>query len=253
MTKVNNCVTAVIITYNAAKYLPKCLESLRSVADEVLVCDAYSTDGTVNICAAYGVRCVQRAWEGYADAKNFAGSLAQYDFILSVDADEVLSDVLQQSIKNAKIQGLAGVYSLDRINNFYGKFMRHSGLYPDWKPRLFDKNLVQWQGDFVHETLQIQHQKPTKLVGKLWHFSIESLSDNVQKLNKYTDLEAEQLHKQGKKVCVMMLLVAPFFKFFNNYILRLGFLDGVEGFVACVLMGYGRFLRYAKLYFRYRS
>ena len=252
MSKTPNCLSIVIITYNEAKNLTNCLYSALQIADEVLVIDAFSTDDTPKIAAHFGVRFEQRQWKNFSDAKNYGNSLATYPWILSLDADEVLSDALVSSIRALKETGFSGVYSLDRWNNYYGHFLKHSGVYPDYKPRLFHKNEAYWHGDFVHETLKTS-EKPQKIKGALLHYSIKDVGDHLLRLHKYSDLEADMLFLKGKKSGVLPIVFAPIVKFLKTYFWHLGILDGVSGLVVSVMVAYGRFLRYAKLYYKWQN
>ena len=152
--KTTQKLTAVIITHNVAGTIGDCLAAIQEVAGEILVLDSFSDDGTVEICRQYGATLVPQEWLGYSATKNLGNSLARHDWILSIDADEVLSDELVNSLKNLTPED-GVVYALDRLTNYCGKWIRHSGWYPDWKVRLFNRNDVQWQGEFVHETLAI--------------------------------------------------------------------------------------------------
>ncbi len=223
--------SAVLITHNAAHTLEACLAAIRQVCDEIVVIDSFSTDGTVEICKEMGVALVSQEFLGFAQTKNIGNSMARHNWILSIDADEVLSDELIASLK--KLNPRDGeVYALDRITNYCGKWIRHSGWYPDWKLRLFNRQQVCWQGDFVHETLSIPPGfQEVRLVGKLFHYSYRDSGDHLRRMEKYARLSAMEQFQKGKKASFVKLWLSPFARFFRTYFLKKGFLDGREGWI----------------------
>lgn len=226
--------SVVIVTFNVADTIAACLRPLLEVADEVLVLDSFSTDGTVEICQKAGAKLIPQDWLGFSQTKNLGNSLAKNDWILSIDADEVLSDELVFSLKNLTPQP-GTVYALDRLTNFCGKWIRHSGWYPDWKVRLFDRRQVRWQGDFVHETLSVPPDfQEVKLIGKLLHYSYKDSDDHLRRIEKYARLAAEEMHRQGKRVSFVRRLLSPLSRFIRTYFLKLGFLDGTAGWTIAV-------------------
>lgn len=239
-------ITAVIITRNEAENIARCIESAKKVVDEVIVVDAYSEDDTVEICEMLGARVFQKRWEGYSNNKNFGNARASHDFILSLDADEVLSDELVESISVAKRQ-LVGVYRFNRLTNYCGKWIYHSGWYPDRKVRLFDRRIAHWEGDFVHEVLAFPEGTPmTHLSGDLLHYSYRSIADHVNRQNRYSELAAQELHDKGYQGSIIKLCFGPLGRFMKSYIVKKGVLDGFYGFVICVMSGFYVFLREAK-------
>ncbi|MFY7991163.1 MAG: glycosyltransferase family 2 protein, partial [Fluviicola sp.] len=161
----------VIITLNEERNIERCIRSVRDLADEIIVLDAFSTDKTASICKDLGVRFEQRAWEGYSATKNYLNSLVTAEFILSLDADEALSEDLYQEIKSAKTSGFQGTYSVNRMTNYMGKWIKHSGWFPDIKPRLFPKEGSYWDGAYVHETLVHPPSEEHLFKGILEHYS----------------------------------------------------------------------------------
>lgn len=241
-------ISAVIITLNEAKNIERCLWSLKNVADEIVVLDAFSTDKTEEICKAHGVKFIQRKWTNFSDSKNFANQEAQHDWILSLDADEALSEALQKEIIAEK-EKLQGVYAFNRLTNYCGKWIYHCGWFPDWKVRLFNRKEANWEGEFVHEKLVFKSEiKIKKFKSKLFHYSYYQISEHWQRINRYTDLEAQNLFNRNKKANFFTLVFSPLVKFIKIYFFQKGFLDGYFGLIICVLTAYGRFLRYAKLY-----
>lgn len=247
-------ISAVIITYNEEKNIGKCLKALQYVVDEIVVIDSFSTDKTPSICKAYGVNFIQRAFTDYADQKNFGNSHAAHPFILSIDADEVLSATLQKSIIDWKSRGKNDVLELDRITSFCGKWIKHSGWYPDKKYRLFDKTKAQWAGEKVHEFLQIAPDaKKGRLKGKLLHYSFHSIDQHMATVNRFSTLKAEIKHEKGEKATWFKIFFSPKVKFLKIYFLKLGFLDGWRGYVIARNSAFGDYLKYIKLKEKERS
>lgn len=226
-------ISAVIITLNEARNIERCLRSLKDVADEVLVLDSGSTDGTVKLAQDLGAKVIDTPWEGYAATKNKGHQLAQHRYILSLDADEALSEKLQSSILAVKDQ-LEGAYAFNRLNNYCGTWIRHGGFYPDKKIRLFPKDQARWVGDHVHETLEIDRGVPiTHLEGDLLHYSYYERSEHEERLEKYARLAADKL--RGRSGLAIKQYLSPTWRFVQSYLLRGGFLDGKAGYHLCRL------------------
>jgi glycosyltransferase involved in cell wall biosynthesis len=239
--------SAVIITFNEEANIESCLKSLLEIADEIIVVDSFSEDKTQDICLKLGVRFYQKEWRGFSNAKNYGNSLANADYIISLDADEVVSDKLKQSILNVKNE-LQGAYSFNRLTNYVGKWVRHCGWYPDAKVRIFPKNKAKWKGNYVHEILELDENVPsTQLKGDLLHYSYHSVAQHYMRIEKYSNLHAQQMFDDGKQSSPLKLLFAPAFKFFKDYVLKLGFLDGKTGFVICRISAKAVYLKYKKL------
>ncbi len=242
MTKIS----AVIITKNEEQNIRRCLESVTQVTDKIIVVDSHSTDNTVSICREYQVEVFQLEWKGYAHAKNFGIGKTNNDYILSIDADEVLSEPLIHSIQRVKEQ-MTGAFSFNRLSNYCGQWIHHCGWYPDRKLRIFPKNKAQWSGDFVHEKLQFNEPlEVANLRGDLLHYSFRSLSDHIQRVDRYSRLAAEELVQKNEDLLYLKLIVLPVFKFIKSYLLQGGFIDGFLGFCICSISGFDVFLRYAK-------
>jgi glycosyltransferase involved in cell wall biosynthesis len=230
-TAPRNDITAVIITLNEAENLGPCLEALTQTVREVLVLDSHSTDPTCEVARSYGAKVHSIDWQGYAATKNIGNQLSSNEWILSIDADEVLSPELIENIQSLELEDNT-VYVLDRLTNFDGKWIRYSGWYPDWKPRLFQRSRLSWQGDYVHETLHIPEDvKRVRLKGKLWHYSYKSLEDHLARTEKYARLSAEKMHAAGRKVSRLKEWLAPPARFFRTYFLKGGILDGRLGYI----------------------
>lgn len=247
--KKQNRLSAVIITFNEERNIARCLDSLKGIADEIIVVDSFSTDKTEEICSQRDVKFVQNAFEGYLEQKNFATNLASNDYVLSLDADESLDEKIKQSILKEKKIFKYDVYLFSRMTNYCGKWIKHCGWYPDKKHRMWNKSKARWGGKSVHETLVIDKRASVKqLKGDILHYSFYTVLDHVKQIQKFTDLSSRDAYEGGKKTNMMALLFKPSFKFFRDYILKAGFLDGYYGFIICINSAYAKFLKYMKLY-----
>ena len=241
-------ISATIITFNEERNLPRAIESLRC-ADEIVVVDSGSSDRTVEIAGKLGARVVETAWPGYANQKNFAAEQATYDWILSLDADESLSEALEAEIWSLKKNGPQyDGYTMPRIAKYLGRWIRHSGWYPDRKVRLYHRRKAQWVGDFVHESVKLSGSVG-HLESNLLHFTCDSLSEHLRTMDRYTTLAAEQLIASRVQVSWGRLILEPPWTFFRTYIVKLGFLDGVEGLAIANMAALYNFLKYAKARF----
>ena len=237
--------SVVIITKNAASQLAACLESA-SFADETLVVDSGSTDGTAELAAQCGAGVVQKEWLGFGQQKQFAVESARHDWVLCLDADERVSEPLRASILAALAAPAAQAYVMPRCNRFMGRWLRHGEGYPDWSLRLFDRRHARWSDDPVHE--QVLADAPVaRLKGDLLHDSAETLAGYLEKQNRYTSMQAEVLFKAGKRAGAAQLLLSPALRFLKFYVLRLGFLDGIPGLVHIAIGCCNSFHKYAKL------
>lgn len=249
-------ISAVIITYNEERNIGECIISIQEVVDEIVVVDSFSNDNTKQICEKLGVKFVQKLWEGYSAAKNWGNSLCKYEYILSIDADERLSEELKKSILERK-GNLSGTYTFNRLTNYCGKWIQNSGWYPDKKKRLFPKSEAYWNDNSLHEKLLFHHsQSDTYLKGDLLHYSFYSIESHISKINKYTEIEAQQAFSSGEKVSYFAWIMGSFFKFIKIFILHKGYKDGLHGFLIASFSSYSKFLKYAKLkqiYFQQRQ
>lgn len=241
--------SVVIITFNEEHNIGDCLGSVREVADEIIVVDSFSIDRTKDICHSYGVRWVENPFRGHIEQKNFAASLASFSHVLSLDADERLSDFLRQSILLEKQNGFSFTgYTMNRFNNYCGQWISRGGWYPDKKLRLWKKDSGQWKGDNPHDKFELNDGiKPGHLKGDLLHFSFRSFSEHVTQMNKFSSIAAHTLFKKGRKPSVLKPFLSAFWAFFNGYLLRLGFLDGLYGYVIARNNAMYAFYKYAKL------
>ncbi|MEO8085504.1 MAG: glycosyltransferase family 2 protein [Bacteroidota bacterium] len=239
--------SAIIITLNEERNIARCIDSLRNVADEILVVDSFSTDRTREICLQKGVRFIQNQWKGYSVQKNFAQVQATNDFIISMDADEALSDELANSIREIKKAGILQIFSFNRLTNYCGKWIRHGGWYPDIKTRLYDRRKCEWEGT-IHERLKYPgKEKVILLKGDCYHFTFYTVDEHMKQVDKFTELMAEEEFSKGKRASLFNLLINPAVKFMRDYFFRLGFMDGFEGFRISRISAYATYLKYSRL------
>lgn len=237
--------SAVLITRDAADQLDACLASVAFCA-EILVVDSGSSDGTAAIARAHGAKVIDHAWLGYGKQKQFAVTQAAHDWVLSIDADERVSDALRAAMLAELAAPRGFVYAMPRCNRFLGRWLRHGEGYPDWSVRLFHRGHAQWSDDTVHE--QVLTTAPVlRLAGDLLHDSAETLERYLEKQNRYTTLQAERLAAEGRSTNAAQLLLSPMLRFVKFYVLRLGFLDGTAGLVHILIGCMNSFVKYAKL------
>lgn len=240
-------ISAVIITYNEEDRLPAALASLQGVADEVVVVDSYSGDRTLEIARAAGARVEQHRFEDYGQQKNFAMAQAIHEWILNLDADERVSPELKRAIAVLKEKGAAaGVagFAIQRRTHYLGRWIRHSGWYPDRKVRLFKKSGASWQGS-IHERLNISGAT-AHLSGAILHFTYRDISDHLRRINRYSSLQATEIAEKGKRFLLCRAFILPISTFARHYILKLGFLDGFPGFVIALFSSWATALKYIK-------
>jgi glycosyltransferase involved in cell wall biosynthesis len=240
-------VTATVITLNEERNLEAALQSL-AWADEIVVIDSGSSDGTVEIARRHGARVETRAWEGYGAQKNYAASIAANDWILSVDADERVPPELAREIRAvlAAEPGRRG-YRLPRVTWYLGRWMRGTDWYPDYQLRLYDRRAGAWNGRRVHESVALG-ETPGQLTHDLQHYAYRDLSHHLATIDRYTTLAAEQWRDEGRSVSALGLIAHPPAAFLRNYVLRRGFTQGTPGLVVSILNSYYVFLKFAKLY-----
>ena len=248
-------ISATIITFNEESKIEKCLLSLKGVVDEIVVVDSFSNDQTAAICARYPVRFIKNVFHGYIAQKNFALQQASYDHVLSLDADEVLSETLKASILEVKSDwGNAYGYSFNRFNNYCGKWIHFCGWYPDRKIRLWDRRHGKWGGEDPHDKVVLTADHVKRLKGDLLHYAYFTLDEHLNQMHKFAEVAAKAKYKNGKKpIFIIHVVLNPIFKFFRKYLLQLGFLDGYYGFVFCATTSALNFYKYLRLYEYHRS
>jgi glycosyltransferase involved in cell wall biosynthesis len=238
--------SVVIITKNEERNIERCLQSIIDVADEIVVVDSFSTDYTITLCEKYDVRVIQRKFEGYGSQKQFATDQANFDYVLSLDADEELSNELKASILTVKKNLSYDCYSFNRRNFYCNKLIRFCGWYPDKKNRLFDKRKVNWNNREVHETVDILDKKQVlHLKGNLNHYRCSSIEEHREKENQYSRMNADILIKERRSVSFITPYLKGSFRFFKTYILQLGVLDGYYGFMISKTLANSSFRKYA--------
>jgi len=238
-------ITATIITLNEERNVARAIESLRC-ADEILIVDSGSTDRTVELVEKLGVRVLEAGWLGYAAQKNWAAEHATHEWILSLDADEALSEALEAEIWNLKKTGPdCDAYTMPRLARYLGRWIYHSGWYPDRKVRLYHRDRAKWVGDFVHESVQARG-RVGRLQSNILHFTCESLSEHVKTMDRYTTLAAQELAARKVKVPLTRIIADPAWTFLKSYFLQRGFLDGPEGLTIAHMAAFYTFLKYSK-------
>lgn len=245
--------SACVVTFNEADRIEACLRSL-DFCDEMLVVDSHSTDRTRELAASLGARVIERDWPGYRTQKQFAVDAADSDWVLCLDADERVTAALRAEILALRAAGFAGAagWSVPRITDYFGRFLRHGNAYPDRLVRLFDRRRGGWAGYEIHENTRIDGPV-RRLAGHLEHYSYRSLSDHLNRMQRYADLMAQALHARGRRCGLAPVLLNPLWRFVRGYLLRLGFLDGWRGLVfALVEANYVR-RKYLGLFIRSRG
>lgn len=246
--------SVVIITFNEEKNIGRCIDSVKNVADEIIVVDSCSTDRTAQIAQSKGAVVKLQPFLGYVEQKNTALEVASYDYVLSLDADEALDKTLETSILQEKNNFSFMGYSMNRCTNYCGKFIRHGAWYPDRKLRLIYKKNAYWGGDNPHDKLIMKNEGPVRhLKGDILHYSYNSIEEHMQQNNKFSTISAETYFKRGKKTNIFKMIVHPFWAFFLGFILRGGFLDGFYGFVVALHVAHLSFLKHAKLYLKQKQ
>jgi glycosyltransferase involved in cell wall biosynthesis len=238
-------ITATIITYNEERNIARAMESLRC-CDEIVVVDSGSSDRTAEIAQKLGARVIESPWGGYARQKNYAAECAGNDWILSIDADEALSEALEGEIWQIKKSGPRfDAYTMPRMAQYLGRWILHSGWYPDRKVRLYHRRKAEWVGEFVHESVVVRGTVG-HLGSDLLHFTCNSLSEHLKSMDRYTTLAAEQLVSQKTRVGYTQLLLDPAWTFVRSYIFQRGFQDGIEGLTIAWMAALYNFVKYAK-------
>lgn len=238
-------ISLVIITYNEEKNVARVIESV-PWANEVIVVDSGSTDRTVEIAKSLGAKTHLQNFLGFKKQKQFATDMSQNDWVLNLDADEMLSPELSKEIQELYNVGFTfDGYMIPRLSYHLGRWIRHGGWHPDNQLRLFNKKKARWGGGHVHE--KVEAQKVGKLKKNILHFVFRDLTHQVEVNNKYSSLGARELFENKKKFCILKLIFKPISKFIELYFYKKGFLDGLAGFVIAVGAAYSVFLKFSKL------
>lgn len=246
--------SVAIITLNEESRIGECLSSVSEIADEVLVVDSFSTDKTKEICLSHGVRFIENEFQGHIEQKNFALSQAKYDFVLSLDADERLSQEAIRAIQEVKLRDNFDGFVFNRLTNYCGRWIRHCGWYPDRKLRLVDRRKAYWTGENPHDKLMLESGILEYIQADILHFSFPTIASHVKTANNFSEIAARQAYKRGRRINFFVhILLNPIYTFVKKYLIQLGFLDGFYGYVICRISAHSNFLKYTKIWQLYRE
>jgi len=243
--------SVVIITYNEEQNIGRCIDSVKTVADEVVVLDSFSNDSTVAIARSKGAKVFQHPFTGYVAQKNKALEYASNDYVLSLDADEELNEELMASIGLLKDKkGFAfKAYKMNRCAFYCGKFIKHGAWYPETKVRLFDKRVVRWGGLDPHDKIVFPETMAVcPIKGDILHYICDTVEEHVKRNDNFSTLAAQSMHRIGKKTNWLKIFASPTWFFLNDYFLRAGFLNGRQGWMIAIHQAKYHYLKYAKLY-----
>jgi len=236
-----------IITLDEAEHIGAAIDSA-AWADEIVVVDSGSTDGTTDIARAKGATVLTREWSGYVDQKNFAAERVSNDWIFSLDADERIPPALAAEVQTlVSSEPSKRGYRVPRVSFHLGRWIRTTDFYPDFQTRLYDRRAARWRGKYVHESVSVDGPVG-QLRHELEHYSYRDLRDHIDRINHYTSLAARQMHEAGRRAGPLDLLVHPPAAFVRNYVLRRGILDGTVGLTISLVNAYSVFLKFAKLW-----
>ena len=241
-------ISAVIIAFNEEENIGACIDSLNEVADEIIVVDSFSSDNTEKICAEKKVKFIKHKFEGYIQQKNFALNQAENNYVLSLDADERLSNELKKEILKKKGNLVCDAYQINRLNNFCGKWIKHGVWYPDKKIRLWNKGKGIWGGTNPHDKVIMDDNTTLEVLGgNILHYTVRTRVQYQKQMEKFSDIAAQSMKLEGKKSSLLKAYSSGVFAFVRSYIFRLGFLDGSEGYeIAIGYSGYTR-MKYLKM------
>ena len=245
----NNKISAVVITANEEKNIERCLRSLIDLVDEIVVVDSFSEDKTIVLAESFGAKVIQHKFEGYVEQKNYAITCASNEWVLSLDADEALSEALKSALVKAKDELKEDVvYSVNRLNNFCGQWIKYCGWYPDVKLRLFHKSAGEWAGRNPHDKFIVKEGVGVERIkGDLLHYTFYTLEEHNKQIDKFSGIAAQAYYEKGIRSNALNLIFSPLFKFLRNYVVKLGFLDGYYGWLICIRSARATYLKYDKL------
>ncbi len=239
--------SVAIITYNEEDRIVPTLEAVKDIASEIVVVDSHSTDKTRDIAKSYGAKVYEEDWKGYSDQKNSAFEKCTQEWVLFLDADEVVSEELKIYMAKELSDPLADAYMINRKTYYMGKLLNHV-WQPEWRLRLVKRDVSPvWVGE-IHEDLHVSTQKVGRLRGDLYHYSYRSFTDHMEKLIKFSRLSAEVMFKGGRRSGLSELFARPIIAFFGDFVLKRGFLDGYPGLIASIMSFVYTFCKYAFLY-----
>lgn len=240
--------SVVVITYNEERNIGRCLESVKNLADDIIVVDSYSTDQTERICRDFGARFIQHTFHSHIDQKNWAITQARFPHILSLDADEALSEQLKDSLREVKNNWQSDGYYFNRLTNYCGKWIRHTTWYPSRKLRLWDARKGKWGGVNPHDRFELDPGAHKKfLPGDLLHYSYYSIDEHLKQLDKFSTIHAQSYYQMGFRTNMAKRIIHTCWRFMNDYFFRMGFLDGAQGYTISKLGAREVRLKYLKL------
>lgn len=246
--------SVVIMTYNESKHIEKCIGSVQNIADEILLVDSYSTDNTVALAEKMGAKVLFNHFDGYIEQRTFCVEQASHDFVLALDADEWLSEDLVREIKELKSESTFDCYTLNRLSKIGNHWIKHGTWFPQYILRLFHKGKATCSGSTPHDKIiPNSGATSTRLKGLLYHNCNDGYHDRILTINKQSSMAAEARKKRGVKPSYLRLIFKPFYRFFYEYFIRLGLLDGRVGFFVSITAGYYVFLREIKLFENHSS
>lgn len=240
--------SVVVITFNEERNIGRCLEAVAAIADDIVVLDSFSTDRTEAICREKGARFVQHAFDGHIEQKNRAITHAKFPHILSLDADEAPDETLKAAILRVKADWTRDGYTMNRMTNYCGQWIRHCGWYPDTKLRLWDSRKGKWGGINPHDKYELEENATTAhLPGNILHYSYYTVEEHYRQADKFSTIAAKALFEKGKRSNVFLAAIKTAAKFFRNYFIKLGFLDGRYGYIICRITAWETWQKYTKL------
>lgn len=240
--------SVVIITLNEERDIERCLKSIHALADDLVVVDSYSTDKTEEICAKFNARFIKHKFSSHIEQKNWAITQAKYPHILSIDADEAISETLAESIQEVKNNWKYDGYFFNRLNNYCGKWIKHTSWYPDKKLRLWDSRKGKWGGVNPHDKYLMEKNCSKKfLIGDLFHYGIHSFDEHIKQVDYFSTIAAKEHFKNGDRNGIRKIILHSFWRFFREFFIHLGFLEGYYGFLISSMSATYSFLKYSKL------
>lgn len=249
LCSVSTLLSVVIITYNEERNIGRCLDAVQSIADDIVVLDSFSTDKTEDICKSKGARFFQHKFDGHIEQKNRAITYAKHPFVLSLDADEAPDETLIAEIKRVKADQPFDGYTMNRLTNYCGQWIRHCGWYPDTKLRLWDSRKGAWKGENPHDRYELTSgsARVNHLNGNILHYSYYTIEEHYRQADKFSTIAANAAFAKGKKSNTLLAALKCWAKFVRNYIINAGFLDGKNGYIICRISAYETWQKYTKL------
>jgi glycosyltransferase involved in cell wall biosynthesis len=241
-------ISACVITFNEERKIQRCLQSL-TWCDEIVILDSFSTDRTLEICRAFTDRIAQHEWLGYVGQRNLVREMAQYPWVIFLDADEEVSPALRDEIIAEFERGVGPyvAFEFPRLVYYLGEWIRHGEWYPDVKLRLFKKAFGRTEGQEPHDKVAVKG--PVKrLRHPIWHYTYDGIRDQMETINRFSTITAQQRFVEDTPFRWTDMTLRPLLRFLRGYVLKRGFMDGWHGLIIAILNSYGVFVKYAKLW-----